>query len=156
MRFFINSTAGVLGFFDVAAGMGFVKTDSDFGLTLASWGVEEGPFLFLPILGPSSPRDFTGYIVDQTTDPFSWVGQGTAVMALRWSRFGISAVSTRDRVLDPVDQIKKTALDPYATFRSLYRQFRAAGIKKLAEDNRATIPVWFPARAGEQINPPPR
>ena len=46
--------------------------------------------------------------------------------------------------MDPVDQIKKTALDPYATFRSLYRQHREGQIEQLREDNRATIPVWFP------------
>ncbi len=156
MRFFINSTAGVLGFFDVAAGMGYKKTDTDFGLTLANLGVEEGPFLFLPILGPSGPRDLTGFVVDRAADPFTWVGQGTAVVALGWSRTGVSAISVREKVLDPVEQIKKTALDPYATFRSLYRQYRTAELTKLKNDNRATIPVWFPDRAGEQINPPAR
>lgn len=157
MRFFINTSVGLLGFFDVAEGMGFKKNnDSDFGLTLASWGVEEGPFLFLPILGPSNPRDLTGYAVDQVGDPFSWVGQGATVTALRWSRFAVSAVVVRERVLDPVEKTKQTALDPYATFRSLYRQYRSASLRKLKEDNRATIPVWFPDRAGEQINPPPR
>lgn len=156
MRFFINSTAGVLGFFDVATDMGYKRTDTDFGLTLANWGVEEGPFLFLPVLGPSGPRDLTGFVVDRAADPFTWVGQGTAVTALGWSRTGVSAISVRAQVLDPVEQIKKTALDPYATFRSLYRQYRTGELKKLKEDNRATVPVWFRDRAGEQINPPPR
>jgi len=156
MRFFINTSVGLLGFFDVAAGMGYPKSDSDFGITLASWGVEDGPFLFLPVLGPSNPRDFAGYLVDRTADPFNWVGQGAAVTALRWSRFATSAVVVRERVLDPVAQTKKTALDPYATFRSLYRQYRTASLQRLINDNRATIPVWFPARAGEEINPPPR
>jgi len=52
-------------------------------------------------------------------------------------------------VLDAIDQIKKTALDPYATFRSLYRQHRQAQIEDLRNDNRATVPVWFPAPANE-------
>lgn len=156
MRFLINTTAGMLGFFDVASGLGFKKHDSDFGLTLGSWGVDEGPFLFLPILGPSSPRDATGFVADKVIDPFTWVGQGTAVTALGWSRTGVGAVNAREKVLDPVEQTKKTALDPYATFRSLYRQYRAASLKKLQDDNRATIPVWFPDRAGQEVNPPPR
>lgn len=155
MRFLINTTAGMLGFFDVASGLGFKKHDTDFGLTLGSWGVDEGPFLFLPVLGPSSPRELTGFVGDRVADPFTWVGQGTAVQALGWSRFATGAVNAREKVLDPVEQTRKTALDPYATFRSLYRQYRAASLKKLQDDNRATIPVWFPDRAGQEINPPP-
>ncbi|MGE0417444.1 MAG: VacJ family lipoprotein [Acetobacteraceae bacterium] len=156
MRFFINTTAGVLGFFDVASDLGYRSHDANFGLTLANWGIDEGPFLFLPILGPSNPRDATGFAVDTVADPFKWVGQGTAVQALSWSRFGLNALNQREKVLDPIDQIKKTALDPYATFRSLYRQYRASQLRNLREDNRATIPVWFPQRAGQEINPPPR
>lgn len=156
MRFLINTTAGMLGFFDVASGLGFKKHDTDFGLTLGSWGVSEGPYLFLPILGPSSPRELTGFVTDLAADPFTWVGQGTTVKALGWSRTGIGAVNAREKVLDPVEQTKKTALDPYATFRSLYRQYRAASLTRLQNDNRATIPVWFPDRAGQEINPPPR
>ncbi len=156
MRFFINTTAGVLGFFDVAADWGYPSHDANFGLTLANWGIDEGPFLFLPILGPTNPRDAFGFGVDTVADPFKWVGQGAVVQALSWSRFTLSALNQREKALDPIDQIKKTALDPYATFRSLFRQFRASQLKNLREDNRATIPVWFPQRAGQEINPPPR
>ena len=60
MRFVINSTAGVLGIFDVATGWGYPNHDADFGMTLASWGVPEGPFLFLPVLGPSGPTRRVG------------------------------------------------------------------------------------------------
>ena len=55
----------------------------------------------------------------------------------------LNAVDARERVLDSLDQIKKTALDPYATFRSLYRQHRRAQIETLRNDNRATVPAWF-------------
>jgi phospholipid-binding lipoprotein MlaA len=146
MRFVINTTVGVLGVFDVAKGWGYPNHDSDFGMTLATWGVSEGPFLYLPILGPSNPRDAAGFGVDLTMDPFTWVGgpHNTGLKAFNWTRFALNAVDTRERLLDPIDQIKKTALDPYATFRSLYRQHRAAQIKELQDDNRHTIPVWFP------------
>ena len=154
MRFLINSTVGVLGIFDVAKEWGYPNHDSDFGMTLASWGVPEGPFLFLPVLGPSDPRDAVGFGVDIVQDPFTWVGQGAAVTALGWSKFALSAVDARERVLDSLDQIKKTALDPYATFRSLYRQHRHAQIEALRNDNRATIPVWFPQQAGPTGNGP--
>ncbi len=143
MRFLINTTAGVVGVFDVAKDLGYPSHDSSFGTTLGYWGVPEGPFLFLPIIGPSSPRDALGFGVDVAMDPFTWVGQGTAVTALDWSRYAVSAVDLRERVLDPIDQIKRTALDPYATFRSLYRQRRAADIEEVRDDHRATIPVWF-------------
>src|SRR5690349_1412638 len=110
MRFLINTTVGVLGIFDVAKDWGYPDHDADFGMTLANWGIPEGPFLFLPVLGPTDPRDAAGFGVDQVIDPFYWVGKGTTVQALNWSRFGLNAVDQRERVLDAVDQIKKTAL----------------------------------------------
>jgi phospholipid-binding lipoprotein MlaA len=145
MRFVINSTAGVLGIFDVAKKWGYPDHDADFGMTLALWGVPEGPFLYLPVLGPTDPRDASGFGVDIAFDPFTWIGwpHDTGLTAFKWSRFGLNAVDTRERLLDPIDQIKKTALDPYATFRSLYRQHRHAQIEDVRNDNRATVPVWF-------------
>lgn len=156
MRFLINSTVGVLGVFDVASEWGYGKHDANFGLTLGHWGVPDGPYLFLPIVGPSNPRDLSGFAVDTVSDPFMWVGQGTVVKSLGWTRFYVDAVNARERALDPVESIKKTALDPYATFRSLYRQYREGQLAKLRDDNRATVPVWFPQMAGQEINPPSR
>jgi phospholipid-binding lipoprotein MlaA len=143
MRFFINTTVGVVGIFDVAKNWGYPNHDADFGMTLAVWGVPEGPFLYLPVFGPSDPRDGIGLGVDAVMDPFTWVGQGAVVRGLKWGRMGITAIDERERHLDDVASIKKTALDPYATFRSLYRQHRRAQIQDLRNDNRATIPVWF-------------
>ena len=87
-----------------------------------------------------------GFAADIAMDPFTWIGgpHDTGISIYKWSKFGLNAISTRERLLDPIDQIKKTALDPYATFRSLYRQHRAAQIKELQDDHRATIPIWFP------------
>jgi phospholipid-binding lipoprotein MlaA len=150
MRFLINTTAGVLGIFDVATKWGYPNHDADFGMTLANWGVPEGPFLFLPVLGPTDPRDASGFGVDIALDPFTWLGTGPnhpGWTAFTWSRYGLNAIDSRERVLDALDQIKKTALDPYATFRSLYRQHRHAQIEEMRNDNRATVPVWFPQPA---------
>jgi len=144
MRFLINSTIGVAGIFDVADSLGYPTHDNDSGITLASWGLPEGPFLFLPILGPTNPRDTTGFGTDFVIDPFTWIGAGAAVSTLGWTKTGANAIDSRERVLDPVDQIKKTALDPYATFRSLYRQHRQSEIDAVRDDKAATIPVWFP------------
>ena len=150
MRFLINTTAGGLGIFDVATQWGYPDHNADFGMTLALWGVPEGPFLFLPVLGPSDPRDAGGFGADIALDPFTWVGTGPNLpgwSAFKYSRQGVNALDARERVLDSLDQIKKTALDPYATFRSLYRQHRRAQIEDSRNDNRATVPVWFPQPA---------
>ncbi|MDE2514926.1 MAG: VacJ family lipoprotein [Rhodospirillales bacterium] len=150
MRFLINSSVGLLGAFDVASKWGYPDHDADFGITLALWGVPQGPFLFLPLLGPSDPRDAIGFGVDNVMDPFTWLGQGAAVTAINWSRFGLNAIDQRERVLNAVDEIKKTALDPYATFRSLYRQHRQSQIETVRNDRRATIPIWFPQAVAAQ------
>ncbi len=143
MRFVINTTAGVGGLFDVAADVGYPFHDNDFGTTLALWGVPEGPFLFLPVLGPSNPRDATGYGVDILFDPLTYAPSGHGMRTLDYTRVGLSAVDSRERVLDEVDSIKKTALDPYATFRSLYRQNRESTIEQLEAQKPGTVPNWY-------------
>jgi phospholipid-binding lipoprotein MlaA len=147
MRFLINTTVGVLGFFDVAKHWGYRDHDADFGMTLAKWGVKPGPYLYLPVLGPSDPRDFTGFGVDIAADPFTWIGQGAAVQGLGYGKWAVTALDARSRLLNDIDSIKKTALDPYATFRSLYRQHRTSQIEDMENDNRATVPAWFPQPA---------
>lgn len=142
MRFLINSTAGVGGLFDLASGLGYPAHDTDFGVTMALWGVGEGPFLFLPVLGPTNPRDVGGFAGNFALDPLTYATFGGSA-ALGYSRFGLSAVDARERVLDPIDQIERTALDPYATFRSLYRQNRRSTIEATRNDNQATVPAWF-------------
>ena len=143
MRFVINSTAGVGGLFDVAAKVGYPYHENDFGTTLALWGVPEGPFLFLPVLGPSNPRDATGYGVDVAFDPFTYVPNGHGFRTFDYARIGVSAVDARSQVLDEVASVKKTALDPYATFRSLYRQNRQSTIDRVRTEDRATVPNWY-------------
>lgn len=143
MRLLINSTVGVAGVFDVATDWGYPEHNTDFGVTLALWGFDEGPYLFLPLFGPSNPRDATGLGADIALDPLTWVGKGAVVTDLGIARFGVTAIDARAGVLDQIDQIKAGALDPYATFRSLYRQHRASVIEDTRNDNRATTPAWF-------------
>ncbi len=144
MRLLINTTIGIGGIFDVADGWGYPQHDTDFGVTLAIWGLPDGPYLFLPLFGPSGPRDAVGLAGNFALDPLTWVGQGDVVVALGWARFGVSALDERAAHIDDIDQIKKSALDPYATFRSLYRQHRDAQIEQTRNDNRHTVPAWFP------------
>jgi phospholipid-binding lipoprotein MlaA len=144
MRLLVNTTIGVGGVFDVATGWGWPAHDSDAGITLALWGLPDGPFLFLPVLGPTNPRDASGFGADIAMDPLTWIGNGTTVTALGFARYGLSAVDARERVLDDLDKIEAQALDPYATLRSLSRQHRASQIDDARNDNRATVPAWFP------------
>jgi phospholipid-binding lipoprotein MlaA len=147
MRMLINTTAGVGGLFDVAADWGYPAHASDFGVTLGVWGLPDGPFLFLPVLGPSSPRDIVGYGVDTAMDPFLWPPNGSGFNTLRISRTVVGGLDAREQLIDPVDQIKRDALDPYATFRSLYRQQRTSEISASRNDDRRTVPAWFPQPA---------
>ena len=143
MRFLINTTAGVGGLFDVATDCGYPAHDSDVGMTLALWGIPEGPFLFLPLFGPSNPRDAAGLAGNVALDPLTWATFGGST-ALGWTRYGLGAVDARERALDPIDEVKRTALDPYATFRSLSRQNRQSEIDRVRASDERTIPAWFP------------
>ncbi|HTZ69693.1 MAG TPA: MlaA family lipoprotein [Acetobacteraceae bacterium] len=143
MRFMINSTVGVLGIFDVAKSVGYSAHDTDFGVTMGLWGVPSGPFLYLPIIGPSSPRGVTGFAMDQALDPFNYVPRGYGLLTFNWARFGMTAIDTRASLLTDVDKIKASALDPYATFRSLYRQHVHSQIEALRNDTQTTVPDWY-------------
>lgn len=142
MRFVINSTVGVVGVFDVAKSVGYKAHDTDFGVTLALWGVPSGPFLYLPILGPSSPRGVTGFAVDQAIDPFNYVPRGYGLITFNWARFGMGAIDTRASLLTDLDKVKQNALDPYATFRSLYRQHVASQVEESRNATAVTPPNW--------------
>ena len=143
VRFILNSTIGLAGIFDVADKLGYHQHDSGFGTTLALWGVPGGVFLYLPVLGPTNPRDAAGFGTDVLTDPLTWASAGVGLTIAGDFRYGANTLDQRERLLDTVDNIKQTALDPYATFRSLYRQHREAEIEKVKADNAATVPVWF-------------
>lgn len=125
-RFLINSTVGVAGLFDVATSIGLTNRKTEFGQTLALYGVESGPYLFLPILGPSNLRDGVGRLVDAFTHPAMYVDNN----AVAWSLWGITAVDTRSQNYDLLEDVYRSSLDPYATFRSGYTQKRNSANKK--------------------------
>ncbi|MGB1547543.1 MAG: MlaA family lipoprotein [Alphaproteobacteria bacterium] len=123
-RFAINSTAGVGGLFDVAADWGLEPHVEDFGQTLAVWGVPEGPYLMLPIAGPSNPRDLIGGLVDSFADPFRFWADHEDKEWITYTRAGLLALDRRERNIERFDELQRTAIDLYATIRSLYRQDR--------------------------------
>ncbi len=127
-RFVINSTLGVGGIFDPASNMGYERHFEDFGQTLAVHGMSEGPYLFLPVLGPSPPRDLAGRVVDAVIDPINWVG-GDDFQYFKYGRAAIRVVDLRGQNLDTLDEIERTSIDYYAAVRSLYRQSRDGAIR---------------------------
>jgi phospholipid-binding lipoprotein MlaA len=127
-RFMMNSSFGIGGLFDVASRAGIEEHDEDFGQTLAVWGVGDGPYLMLPLLGPSSPRDATGQAVDLVLDPTVYV----RIKQHIWWALGrkyITILDMRARNLETLDDIERDSLDFYAATRSLYRQHRAYEIR---------------------------
>ncbi len=127
-RFVLNTTLGVLGIFDVATDLGLPGHGEDFGQTLARWGVQEGPYLFVPVLGPSNPRDLTGAGVDAATNPLTWITGDAYFDAATNSRIVLQALDTREGLIEPLDALRAGSRDPYAALRSAYRQRRAAEI----------------------------
>ena len=125
-RFFVNTIAGSGGIVDAATGIGLPHHEEDFDQTLEHYQVSSGPYIVLPLLGPSSARHAVGRVVDFATDPMTYF---LAAAASRESSIGIrimSVVDQRYRLLGPLDDVKRTSLDYYAAVRSLYRQRRAA------------------------------
>jgi len=123
-RFLINSTIGLAGLIDVASEMGLEYHDEDFGQTLAVHGVGEGPYLVLPLLGPSNVRDATGRAVDMLFDPLTYVGIFGGIDNIGLGAAVVEGVDIRARNLKTLDEIRRGSLDYYATLRSLYRQRR--------------------------------
>ncbi|CCG41549.1 MlaA family lipoprotein [Magnetospirillum molischianum] len=123
-----NTTFGLLGFVDIATEAGIPAHEEDFGQTLAVWGIEEGPYLVLPLFGPSNPRDAFGTAVEWYGDPVDLVLLNMGYDWATWTRSGISGLDKRERLIDTLDDIKRTSLDYYASLRSLYRQHRTAEI----------------------------
>jgi phospholipid-binding lipoprotein MlaA len=132
-RAIINSTVGLGGLVDVASRMGIPYHDEDFGQTLAVWGTGEGPYLVLPLAGPSNPRDLVGIGGDIAMDPFTYMKWNNSTLYM-FIRQGAEIVDLRARNVENLDQIERTSVDLYATTRSLYRQHRNAEIRNGAPD----------------------
>lgn len=138
-RFTVNTIAGFGGINDVAADMGAEGHDEDFGQTLAVWGWRGGgPYLILPILGPSNPRDAIGTGTEIYFDPIDYAFDPSFELAA--SRTGTTALDRRSAVLGTLDELERTSLDFYATIRSLYLQKRADEIRNGATTEPVPIP----------------
>src|SRR5216684_1469313 len=128
-RLLVNTTVGVGGMFDVATLVGIPYHSNDLGITFAVWGFAAGPYVVVPVLGPSNPRDLVGQVGDGFADPGNYVASGPHLLAAVVARTATSGIDQRSRNIETLAEIEKTALDYYATIRSLSRQRREAQIR---------------------------
>jgi len=126
-RFVVNSTIGIAGIFDIAAWMGIPYRDDDFGQTLAVYGVGDYPYLLVPVIGPTNPRDLTGKVVDLFLNPLHYVTlPGGFITSL--GQAGLHQLDKRSEDAGQLDELSRTAPDAYATERKMSREHRNAEI----------------------------
>lgn len=124
-RFSINSTIGIGGLFDVAKYGGLEHRAEDLGQTFGKYGAGSGYYLMLPLMGPSNTRDLVGTVGDSFMDPYNYLVDGYGVAG----RTVLTGLDSREQLIELIDDIQESSLDPYATFRSLYTQRRSDEIK---------------------------
>jgi phospholipid-binding lipoprotein MlaA len=137
-RFTANTTLGLVGLFDVATDWGLKRQPADFGQTLFTWGFDSGPYLILPLLGPSNPRDAIGLGIDSYSDPFTILATTHGLEELTNARLIAGGLDQRAGVIDVLDELQKNSLDFYAQLRSLSQQRRAAELRRGAVPDPGT------------------
>ena len=148
-RFVVNTTAGILGIFDVAEKIGFSEYEKeDYGQTLGVWGVGSGCYLVLPVLGPSTVRDTAGSFINALGgDPYYNASTHGNNEFLTTSQFVATKVLTgvdfRAKNLETIDNLEKNSLDFYASVNSLYLQDRQRKIANKNISSTATIEVLY-------------
>ncbi len=151
-RFIINSTWGIGGLFDKAAEVGMQQQSGDFGQTLYAWGVGDGPFLMLPLFGPTNLRDALGTGVDAYASPFGRIGSTSTRREVSGAVGVTDGIDLRSRNIETLETIEANAIDFYAYLRSVWRQNRQATLREAREgapDDELTDPgaVTRPAPA---------
>ncbi|MBI1243422.1 MAG: VacJ family lipoprotein [Alphaproteobacteria bacterium] len=157
-RFFINTLIGFFGVFDPAAGMGLKPHEEDAGQTFGSWGVGDGPYLMLPLFGPSNGRDVVGLVTDSVLDPFNLVTRANDLKWAPFARGGATAVHNRDANGQQIDDLERTATDLYATVRRITVERRRAEIRNAAPGSNTPSPRMTdadgPVRSGPSAEVP--
>ena len=125
VRFVVNTTVGVLGFFDPATGWGLPDRPEDLGQTLAVWGLPSGPYLVLPVFGPSNPRDTAGLVGDVLVYNEIWDVGADWALGTRV----VDVVNTRAQLLQPLREARQASVDFYTFVRNAYLQRRRTAIE---------------------------
>src|SRR5271165_2658483 len=147
-RVLLNSTFGILGIFDLASMMGIHKDHKDFGITFGKWGVPPGPYLFIPLFGPTTVRDGTGTLARLFIGPVGYIPD----VPLRNSIYGVGYLDARAQVLSGESVLDTAALDRYRFLRNAYlknRQYQIDGKLPAEDDDDA-------ASAGNGVLAPPK
>jgi phospholipid-binding lipoprotein MlaA len=160
-RFMVNATFGLFGLFDVAGEYSVTTTPEDFGQTLAVWGVPAGPYLMLPVLGPSSPRDAAGTATDGLLlDPMGLATSTADTEVIGYTKDALDILDFRSRNIESVAALRQSSVDFYARIRSLYWQMTQNGVQDNGADaaevqvqqNRVdqAFDSYFAGETGEQ------
>jgi phospholipid-binding lipoprotein MlaA len=163
-RFLTNSTIGLLGLFDVATHLGMVHHDNEFGVTLGVWGAGPGPYMYVPLIGPTTVRDVIGAGIDALIDPIHWASYANRP-EISIARGVVSGLDKRVMTEAQLNALLSDAADPYATLRSVYLQNKEGEIHGQVVpleglpsfDDPAAEPAPQPATAGAVPveDPPP-
>ena len=136
-RFLSNTILGGGGMFEVANEFGLPRQQGDFGQTLHVWGLGEGPYLVLPLFGPSNLRDAVGLGVDKFISPWQYLadlgGRGVANRFM-YADISASALVRREENIEALDSLREGSIDFYAQMRSVYRQYRSKKLGIAAQD----------------------
>lgn len=145
-RTVINTTVGIAGLMDVAEDQGLPYEQEDFGQTLASWGVGHGPYVVVPVLGPSSTRDYIGYFADAFMNPVRMYLFNTDREDVYYALAGAQYLELRESLYDVLADLENASIDYYASVRSTYYQRREAlvqdSLSSLEDAESADIPVY--------------
>jgi len=144
LRFVFNSTAGIGGMFDLAQFGGPPRVKRDFGETLYVWGLPDGPYLMVPVLGPSNPRELTGTITNGFLNPLNYF----IPLGPNLGRSVVEGVDEREQNIEVLDELRASSLDFYARLRSLWQQHRDAELGRTSPQDLDVLedPGAAPAR----------
>jgi phospholipid-binding lipoprotein MlaA len=152
-RFIVNTTVGFGGMVDVMSLSGVERQNADFGQTMYVWGVPSGPYLVLPIMGPTDPRDAVGSTIDSYADPATILANDYGITDLTTVRFIVGGVEDRAKVLGVLDDLEKNSVDFYAEMRSLWQQHRDAELHRSKAPD--TVPGLYDDPDQPSELPPP-
>lgn len=141
LRFTINTTVGVVGLWDAADHFGIERHTEDFGQTLAVWGVDSGPYLVMPFLGPTTPRDLVGKGVDYAFDPLTWTefdGDPDLDDKIAMGRGVLGGLNARVALDDEIQQLNAQP-EPYVALRRIYSSQRQAEIRNGRSEDEAEL-----------------
>ena len=146
-RFLINSTIGVLGLIDVAKEMGLPGRPTTMNETLIAWGIEAGPYLMIPLIGPSTFRGAYGKLGDWLTNPMYYFvhndhrshNKHRQQVYIMYALYGLDIVNRRAQLIDALNDVERNSLDPYATVRAMFLQKQDA-LEKEVKARQAARP----------------